>query len=281
VGAAIQGGVLAGEVRDILLLDVTPLSLGVETLGGITNVMIPRNTTIPTRRTETYTTASDFQPEVEIHVLQGERKMASDNRTLGKFKLIGLPPAPRGVPQIEVTFDIDANGILHVTAKDKATNKEQKIRIEAASGLSKEEAERMRQDAEAHAEEDRKRAEEVEVRTLCDSRVYQVERMLKENRDKLPEADGKAVEAAIEDCRKAMAEGSVERIKSANAALEQAAHRVAEHLYRASAAAGGTQGAAGGPSANGASQPGGESSPPQGDVIDAEYVDVDESKRPN
>jgi molecular chaperone DnaK len=275
VGAAVQGGVIGGEMKDILLLDVTPLSLGVETLGGVMTVMIPRNTTIPNRKTEIFSTAADNQTDVEIHVLQGERKVAAHNRTLGKFHLVGIPPAPRGIPQIEVTFDIDANGILHVSAKDKATNKEQKIRIEASTGLSKEEAERMRQDAEAHAEEDRKRLEEVEARNACDARVYQVERMIKENRDKLAEADLKAVEEAIEGCRKAMTDGGVDRIKSATEALERATHRVAEALYRTATAS------SAGASASSAGAQAGGSPPPQGDVIDAEYVDVDESKKPN
>jgi molecular chaperone DnaK len=274
IGAAVQGGVIGGEMKDILLLDVTPLSLGVETLGGVMTVMIPRNTTIPNRKTEIFSTAADNQTDVEIHVLQGERKVAAHNRTLGKFHLVGIPPAPRGVPQIEVTFDIDANGILHVSAKDKATGKEQKIRIEASTGLSKEEAERMRQDAESHAEEDRKRLEEVEARNACDARVYQVERMLKENRDKLPEADVKAVEEAVEGCRKAMANGGVEGIRSATEALERTTHRVAEALYRTATAS------SAGASSDGA-RAGGAAPPPQGDVIDAEYVDVDESKKPN
>ena len=183
VGAAIQGAVLAGDVKDILLLDVTPLSLGVETLGGVMTVQIPRNTTIPTRKVETYSTAADNQPGVEIHVLQGERKFANDNRSLGKFKLDGIPPAPRGTPQIEVTFDIDANGILNVSAKDKATNKEQKITITASSGLTKEEAEKMRAEAEAHTEDDRRRMEEVEARNSLDGVVYQAEKMIRENRE--------------------------------------------------------------------------------------------------
>ena len=179
VGAAIQGGVLGGEVKDILLLDVTPLSLGVETLGGVMTVLIPRNTTIPTRKSETFSTAADNQTSVEIHVLQGERQMARDNRTLGKFHLMGIPPAPRGMPQVEVTFDIDANGILNVSAKDHATNKEQKITITASTGLSKDEAERMRNDAESHAEEDKKKLAEIEARNILDNRVYQVEKLLR------------------------------------------------------------------------------------------------------
>src|ERR1700723_1212815 len=217
VGAAIQGGVLGGEVKDILLLDVTPLSLGVETLGGVMTVLIPRNTTIPTRKSETFSTAADSQTSVEIHVLQGERPVASGNRSLGKFHLIGIPPAPRGMPQIEVTFDIDANGILNVSAKDTATNKEQKITITASTGLSKEEAERMRKEAESHSDEDKKRVLEAEARNRADNLIYQTEKLLKENRDKLPEADAKSIETAIEETRRAIGEGNVERI---NAAVE-------------------------------------------------------------
>jgi molecular chaperone DnaK len=289
VGAAIQGAVLGGDVKDILLLDVTPLSLGVETLGGVMTVQIPRNTTIPTRKVETYSTASDNQPGVEIHVLQGERKFAKDNRSLGTFKLDGIPPAPRGVPQVEVTFDIDANGILNVSAKDKATNKEQKITITASSGLTKEEAEKMRTEAESHSEDDRRRMEEVEARNRLDGIVYQAEKMVRENREKIAEADLKAVEEAIEDAKKAMTEGGTARLRSATENSERALHKVAEVLYKANQAAGGAEqaGAAGaGAGASGSSAgSGGGSSTGQGgkpsDVIDAEYVDVDESKRPN
>ncbi len=213
VGAAIQGGVLGGEVKDILLLDVTPLSLGVETYGGVMTTLIPRNTTIPTRKSEIFSTAADNQTSVEIHVLQGERPLARDNRTLGKFHLVGIPPAPRGIPQVEVTFDIDANGILNVSAKDHATNKEQKITITASTGLSKDEAERMRHDAESHADEDKKRLAEIEARNQCDNRIYQAEKLLRENREKIAEADAKAVEAAIEAGRKAMNDGDVEAMR--------------------------------------------------------------------
>ena len=275
VGAAIQGGVLGGEVKDILLLDVTPLSLGVETLGGVMTVLIPRNTTIPTRKSEVFSTAADNQTSVEIHVLQGERPLARDNRTLGKFHLVGIPPAPRGIPQVEVTFDIDANGILNVSAKDMATNKEQKITITASTGLSKDEAERMRAEAESHAEEDRRRLAEIEARNQCDARVYQVEKLLRENREKVSEPDIKSVEEALERCKRAMAGDRIDEIKSSTEALERATHRIAEALYRAGAAAGTGAGSGAGPSAGA-----GQGTKP-GDVIDAEYVDVDESKKPN
>jgi len=286
VGAAIQGAVLAGEVKDILLLDVTPLSLGVETLGGLMTVQIPRNTTIPTRKVETYSTASDNQPGVEIKVLQGERKFANDNRSLGTFKLDGIPPAPRGTPQIEVTFDIDANGILNVSAKDKATNKEQKITITASSGLSKEEAEKMRVDAEAHSEDDRRRLEEVEARNRLDGILYQSEKMVKENREKIEAGDLKTVEDAIEDARKAITEGGVARLRTATENLEKSLHKIAEVLYKANEAAGAAQANAAGAAAGG-DAPGaaGTSSGAAGkkpeDVIDAEYVDVDDKRPPN
>jgi len=285
VGAAIQGAVLAGDVKDILLLDVTPLSLGVETLGGVMTVQIPRNTTIPTRKVETYSTAADNQPGVEIHVMQGERKFANDNRSLGKFKLDGIPPAPRGTPQIEVTFDIDANGILNVSAKDKATNKEQKITITASSGLTKEEAEKMRTEAESHSEDDRRRMEEVEARNSLDGIVYQAEKMLRENREKIAEADVKKAEEAIEDAKKAVNEGGVPRLRAAKENVERSLHKIAEELYKTTQAAGaaGQAGAAAGAGASGSSSAGsgGAQEKKPGDVIDAEYVDVDESKRPN
>jgi len=282
VGAAIQGAVLAGEVKDILLLDVTPLSLGVETLGGVMTVQIQRNTTIPTRKVETYSTAADNQPGVEIHVLQGERKFAADNRSLGKFKLDGIPPAPRGVPQIEVTFDIDANGILNVTAKDKATNKEQKITITASSGLTKEEAEKMRTEAESHSEEDRRRFEEVESRNRLDGMVFHAEKTIRENREKLPEADVKAAETAIEDAKKAMSEGGTARLRSATENVERALHKIAEEMYKQqSAQAGAASAGAGGGSSSGSGASAGHEQKKPGDVIDAEYVDVDDSKKPN
>jgi len=282
VGAAIQGAVLAGEVKDILLLDVTPLSLGVETLGGVMTVQIPRNTTIPTRKVETYSTAADNQPGVEIHVLQGERKFAVDNRSLGKFKLDGIPPAPRGVPQIEVTFDIDANGILNVSAKDKATNKEQKITITASSGLTKEEAEKMRTEAESHSEDDRRRFEEVESRNRLDGTIFHAEKTIRENREKLPEADVKKAEEALEDAKKAMSEGGTARLRSATENVERAMHKIAEELYKTSPASAGQAGAASaGAGAGGSSSSGGQEQKKPGDVIDAEYVDVDDSKKPN
>src|ERR1700756_5431397 len=228
VGAAVQAGVLGGEVKDVLLLDVTPLSLGIETLGGVFTKLIERNTTIPTRQSEVFSTAADNQTSVEIKVYQGERAMARDNRMLGVFQLMNIPPAPRGIPQIEVTFDIDANGILNVTAKDKATNNEQKITITSSSGLSKEEVEKMAKDAEAHSAEDSKRKDEIDARNRADSMVYQIEKMLKDHRDKIGNEDAKQVEEALEATRKAMAGGSVEEINKATDALTQASHKLAE-----------------------------------------------------
>src|SRR6187455_324748 len=210
LGAAIQGGVLTGEVKDVLLLDVTPLSLGIETLGGVFTRLIESNTTIPSKKSETFSTAADNQPSVEIHVLQGERPMARDNRTLGRFHLVGIPPAPRGIPQIEVTFDIDANGIVNVSTKDNGTGKEQKITITSSSGLNKEDIDKMVREAESHADEDRRKREEIEARNKADSMVYQIEKALNENRSKIPEADAKAVDAALADAKKALEEGGVD-----------------------------------------------------------------------
>src|SRR6059036_2702364 len=246
IGAGIQAGVLAGEVKDLLLLDVTPLSLGIETLGGVMTRLIERNTTIPTRKSEMFSTAADNQTSVEVHVLQGERPMAKDNRTLGKFHLVGIPPAPRGVPQVEVTFDIDANGIVNVSAKDLGTNKEQKITITASSGLGKEEIERMTRDAESHSEEDRKYREEVEAKNKADNLVYNTEKLLKEHGSKLPEADRKAVEDALNEARESLKSEDVERMKRAQESLTRASHKLAEIMYR-EAQAKGQPGGAGGP----------------------------------
>ena len=276
VGAAVQAGVLAGEVKDLLLLDVTPLTLAIETLGGVATPMIPRNTTIPTKKTETFSTAADSQTEVEVHVLQGERPMAGQNRTLGKFKLGGIPPAPRGIPQIEVTFDIDANGILNVTAKDNATGKDQKITITSSSGLSKEEVERMAKEAESHSAEDKAKKEEIESRNQLDGMVYQIEKMLRENGDKISGSERGDVENALADAKKALESNDVKQMNSARERLTQASHKLAEAMYKQ---AGGP--AAGAPGADAGPQPGAEpQAEPKKDegVIDAEYVDVDEKK---
>jgi molecular chaperone DnaK len=265
VGAAIQAGILAGEVKDVLLLDVTPLSLGVETLGGVMTKLIERNTTIPTKKSEVFSTAADSQPSVEIHVLQGEREMAHDNRTLGKFHLMGLPPAPRGVPQIEVTFDIDANGILNVSAKDRATGKTQAITITASSGLSKDEVQKMVRDAESHSSEDKKRRELVELRNQADSLAYNVEKLLQDNRAKLGEPEAKAIEEAVAEARKAAGSEDAGVIRVAVEQLTQKSHKLAEELYRQTGGpSAGPQ--AGGPAADGEKRPG------QGDVVDAEYT---------
>ncbi len=274
IGAAVQAGVLAGEVKDLLLLDVTPLSLGIETMGGVMTVLIPRNTTIPTRKSEIFSTASDNQTSVEVHVLQGERSLARDNRTLGKFHLVGLPPAPRGVPQIEVTFDIDANGIANVSAKDLGTGKEQKITITSSSGLAKDEVERMMKEAESHAGEDKKRRDEIEVRNRADQAVYGAERLIKDTGDKLTAADKQAIETAMESVKTASAGTDPEAIQRALDELTSAQHKAAESLYKQGGAAGAPAGA--GPADGGAAPggaPGGAASEPNGDVIDAEVVD--------
>jgi len=273
VGAAVQAGVLGGEVKDVLLLDVTPLSLGIETLGGVFTKLIERNTTIPTRKSEIFSTAADSQTSVEIHVLQGERPMARDNRTLGKFHLVGIPPAPRGVPQIEVTFDIDANGIVNVLAKDLGTGKEQKITITASSGLSKDDINKMVKEAESHADDDKQKREEIEARNKADSLVYQTEKLLRENREKLADSDVKNVEAAIADCKKALEEGGADRINRAVDNLTQASHKLAETMYKAGAQSGASS------STNGAGPGQNAGAKPDGDVIDAEYVDVDDKKK--
>ena len=275
VGAAVQAGVLAGDVKDLLLLDVTPLSLGIETMGGVMTTLIPRNTTIPTRKSEIFSTASDNQTSVEVHVLQGERSMARDNRTLGKFHLVGIPPAPRGVPQIEVTFDIDANGIVNVQAKDLGTGKEQKITITASSGLSKDEVQRMTKDAESHAEDDKKRRDEIELRNRADQAVYGAERMLKDTGDKLASADKSAIESAMENVKKAMEGTDSAGIQRALDQLTSAQHKAAESLYRQQAPGGGPSAGTGpGPGGAGATADGaGSSGQATGDVIDAEVVD--------
>ena len=269
IGAAVQAGVLAGEVKDLLLLDVTPLTLSIETMGGVATGMIPRNTTIPTKKTETFSTAADSQTEVEVHVLQGERPMAAQNRTLGKFKLSGIPTAPRGVPQIEVTFDIDANGILNVTAKDNATGKDQKITITSSSGLSKEEVERMAKDAEAHATEDKEAKDKIESRNQLDSMVYNVEKMLKEGGDKVDTADKTDVETALTDAKATLTgDPSVTELDAARERLTTASHKLAEAMYKSNASTAPTDGAA---AATGTAD---ESKKDEG-VIDAEYVDAD------
>jgi molecular chaperone DnaK len=271
IGAAVQGGVLGGEVKDVLLLDVTPLSLGIETLGGVFTKLIERNTTIPTRKGETFSTAADNQTSVEIKVYQGERPMAQHNRLLGVFQLANIPPAPRGVPQVEVTFDIDANGILNVTAKDKATNNEQKITITSSSGLSKDEVDKMARDAESHAGEDRKKKDEIEARNRADSMVYNVEKTLREHRDKVSEDDAKAVEEALESTKKAIQSGSVEEINAATDKLTQSSHKLAEAMYKTA----GAPGAGTPPPADGA---GPTADKPKDNVMDAEFVDVEDKK---
>ncbi|RKX95310.1 MAG: molecular chaperone DnaK [Spirochaetes bacterium] len=280
IGAAIQGGILAGEVKDVLLLDVTPLSLGIETLGGVMTKLIERNTTIPTRKSQIFSTATDNQTAVSIHVLQGEREMASQNRTLGRFDLVGIPPAPRGVPQIEVTFDIDANGIVHVSAKDLATGKEQKIRIESSSGLSEEEIQKMIKDAELHAEEDRKAKEKAEAINQADTLIYQTEKMLKEHGDKISPEDRANIEREIENTRKAVKDGDTAAIKKAIDSLTQASYKISEAMYQQASSQQSTASQTG-PSGGATGSTGAEGSAGSGsgneeDVVDAEYEVVDD-----
>jgi len=279
IGAAVQAGVLAGEVKDLLLLDVTPLTLSIETLGGVATSMIPRNTTIPTKKTETFSTAADSQTEVEVHVLQGERPMAAQNRTLGKFKLAGIPPAPRGIPQIEVTFDIDANGILNVTAKDMATGKDTRITITSSSGLSKEEVEQMAEEAEAHSSEDKEKRDEIEARNALDGMVYNIDKMIKDSGDKMQGAEAAPVKADVEKVlaeSKKLLEGTPtsKELKDQHEKLTHASHKLAEILYKANAAQAAQPGA---PGDAAAAEPAAEKKKDEG-VIDAEYVDVDEKK---
>ncbi len=267
IGAAVQGGVLTGDVKDMLLLDVTPLSLGIETLGGVMTTLITRNTTIPTRKSEIFSTAADNQTNVEVHVLQGERPMARDNRTLGKFQLVGLPPAPRGVPQVEVSFDIDANGIVNVAAKDLATGKEQKITISGASGLSKDDVNRMVKEAQSHASEDQVRRDLIDARNQADSLAYQVEKTVNENRGKVAAGDLSTVESAIAELRRVAQGDDVAAIRQATEALQKASHAIAEALYKAQGAQGNAQSAQGSQDTN-------KSNVKDGEVVDAEYVET-------
>jgi molecular chaperone DnaK len=278
IGAAVQGGVLGGEVKDVLLLDVTPLSLGIETLGGVFTKLIERNTTIPTRKSEVFSTASDSQPSVEIKVYQGERSMARDNRMLGVFQLGNIPPAARGIPQIEVTFDIDANGILNVTAKDRATNNEQKITITSSSGLSKDEVEKMAKDAESHSADDRKQRDTIEARNRADAMVYNVEKTLKEHRAKVGEAEAKEIEESLAETRKAINENDLARINSAVDRLTSASHKLAEAMYKSSAQQPGGAGAPGGDGAAPGAEDQGKKDQAKDNVVDAEFVDVDDKK---
>ncbi|HEX7239750.1 MAG TPA: molecular chaperone DnaK, partial [Longimicrobiaceae bacterium] len=283
IGAAIQGGVLAGDVKDVLLLDVTPLSLGIETLGGVMTTLIPRNTTIPTKKSETFSTAEDSQTTVEIHVLQGEREMAMYNKTIGKFQLTGIPPAPRGMPQVEVTFDIDANGILHVSAKDRATGKEQKIRIEASSGISEADIEKMVKDAEQHASEDKERREQVEIRNRLDGMVYQVEKDTKEWGDKLSGDAKSTVDSALERARKALKEGDVAEQRAATEELQTAFSAAGAQMYQAQQSAGPDAGFSGGATA-GAGFEGDATASAGGaradeDVVEADYEIVEDDKK--
>ncbi len=283
VGAAIQGGVLRGDVKDVVLLDVTPLSLGIETLGGVFTKMIDRNTTIPARKTETFSTAADNQTSVEVHVLQGEREMARYNRTLGKFHLDGIPAAPRGRPQVEVAFDIDANGIVHVSAKDLGTGKEQKITITASSGLNDAEIERMVKEAESHSDEDKERRRQVEARNQLDALVYNTEKTYNEHKEKLSADDKGQLEQALAEAKQALESEDVAKMQQATARLEQASHKLAEKLYQGQQGQGEAGGAAGapggaGPGGSGSGQRAAAGGASSDEVIDAEYVDVDEKR---
>jgi molecular chaperone DnaK len=279
MGAAIQGGILGGDIKDVLLLDVTPLSLGIETLGGVTTKLIERNTTIPTRKSQIFSTAADSQTAVSIHVLQGEREMATQNRTLGRFDLVGIPPAPRGVPQIEVTFDIDANGIVHVSAKDLGTGKEQKIRIESSSGISEEEINRMVKEAELHAEEDKIEREKVEVRNEADNLIYATEKTLKDLGDKVPGEDKLKIESAVEDLKKAMETGNVEEIKSSIEVLKQASHKLAEEIYKNTEAQAAQEGAEAGATADSSAGEEPSQSGKHDNVEDVDYEVVDDDDK--
>ncbi len=274
IGAAIQAGVLVGDVKDVVLLDVTPLSLGIETLGGVMTRLLERNTTIPTRKSEIFTTAADSQTSVEIHVLQGEREMARDNRTLGKFHLVGIMPAPRGVPQIEVTFDIDANGIVNVSAKDMATGKEQAITITASSGLNKDEIDKMVKDADRHAEEDKKRRADIETRNQADSLVYNTEKLLSENREKIPVGDIKPIEDALAEAKEALKSEDMDKIRRAVETLTKASHRLAEVMYKQARERQAPSGAGDGKAAEAKPE-----AAPEGDVVDAEFEDLGKGKK--